>query len=135
MYALHQQRQTLLYHVLHGLQHLIDSNIFESSPLILISISLIFSVSSFPLSPLIICSVNLIKFTEENETLLISRIVNESNIVAYFTNKKLNVGDKLTVTSQDSANDSLQVKNVTQGIDIELSSSASQYLFVEHSEN
>lgn len=69
---------------------------------------------------------------EEEETLFISRIVNESDLVSYFKNKKLNVGDKLTVISRDLANDSLQVKNLTQGIDIELSSSASQYLFVEH---
>ena len=62
---------------------------------------------------------------------VISRVVNESKLVAYFNQANLNIGDLLHVLNYDSKLDLLYIKNCTQDTTVELSGTIAQYLFVE----
>lgn len=68
---------------------------------------------------------------QQRVSVVISRVVNEGKIVAYFKQANLNIGDILQVLEYDSKFDLFYIRNCTQNTTVEVSGTIARYLFVE----
>lgn len=64
-------------------------------------------------------------------SVVISRIVNEKKIVKYFENTHLNIGDEIKIIRYDSKLDLLHLRKPADDMDVEVSGTIAQYLFVK----
>ncbi|WP_411843340.1 metal-dependent transcriptional regulator [Salinicoccus sp. HZC-1] len=67
-----------------------------------------------------------------NQSVRISRIVDEDKLLQYFENHDLKIGDHVKVIERDAGLDLITLHHGTTNKEIQISQTIAQYLFVEH---